>query len=86
VTTEHERARGWRESRGLTQAQLAPLIGYSQSAITWFEAGKTPPRTYKGKRSPERKGRVIHPTVWLRYKAACAGLDAWLKTKRRFDW
>ena len=91
MTTEHERgeaarAKAWRESHGLTQAQLSPMIGYSQSAIAWFEVGLTPPRTYKGKKTPERKGRKIHPTVWLRYKAACAGIDGWLKHKRRFDW
>jgi predicted transcriptional regulator len=86
VTTEHEKAKAWREAHGLSLAELSPLIGYSTAALYWFEAGKTPPRTYKGKRSPSRKGRVINPTVWLRYKAACAGIDAWLKDKRRFDW
>lgn len=84
--TEHERARRWREAHGLSSAELSPLIGYSTSSIYWFETGKTPPRTYQGKRSPERQGRKIDATVWLRYKAACAGIDAWLKDKRRFDW
>jgi hypothetical protein len=84
--SEHERAKAWREHHQLSQTQLGELVGYSQSAITWFEAGLTPPRTYHGKKSPERKGRKIHPTVWLRYKAACAGIDAWLRDKRRFDW
>jgi hypothetical protein len=84
--TEHERARLWRTRHGLSPAELSPLIGYSVSAIYWFEEGKTPPRTYKGKRSPARKGRVIAPEVWLRYKAACAGLNAFLVDKRRFDW
>jgi hypothetical protein len=84
--TESEKAREWRERHGLSPAELSPLIGYSVSAIYWLEVGKTPPRTYKGKKSPERKGRTIHPTVWLRYKAACAGLHAFLVDKRRFDW
>lgn len=84
--TEHQKAKAWRERHDLSPAELSPLIGYSVSSIYWLEEGKTPPRTYKGKRSPERKGRAIHPTVWLRYKAACAGIDAWLKDKRRFDW
>jgi predicted transcriptional regulator len=83
---EHMQARAWREAHNLSLAELAPLIGYSISSIYWFEAGKTPPRTYKGKRSPERNGRAIAPEVWLRYKAACAGIDAYLVDKRRFDW
>jgi predicted transcriptional regulator len=86
MTTEHQKARLWREAHNLSLKDLAPLIGYSTASIYWFEAGQTPPRTYKGKRSPERKGRAIAPEVWLRYKAACAGIDAWLKDKRRFDW
>ena len=86
MTPEHTRARAWREAHNLSRAELAPLIGYSVGSISWFELGMTPPRTYKGKRSPARKGRVIAPEVWLRYKAACAGIDGWLKHKRRFDW
>lgn len=84
--TEHQKAKQWREAHGLSPRDLAGLVGYSTASIFWFEAGQTPPRTYKGKRTPARKGRQIHPTVWLRYKAACAGIDAWLKDKRRFDW
>ncbi len=84
--SEHDKAREWREQHELSQSQLGQMIGYSQSSIAWFETGLTPPRTYQGKKSPERKGRKIHPTVWLRYKAACAGADAWLRHKRRFDW
>ena len=83
---EHVKAKAWREAHNLSPQELGALIGYSMSAIYWFEEGKTPPRTYKGKRSPERKGRTIAPEVWLRYKAACAGIDAWLCDKRRFDW
>ncbi len=83
---EHQRARCWREAHNLSPAQLGAIVGYSPASIFWFESGQTPPRTYKGKKSPERKGRKIHPTVWLRYKAACAGADAWLRHKRRFDW
>lgn len=84
--TEHQKARLWRESHKLSPAMLSQLIGYSPASIYWFEEGKTPPRTYKGARSPERKGRKIHWAVWMRYKAACAGIDAWLQDKRRFDW
>lgn len=83
MATEHTKARAWREQHQLTPRQLADLIGYSVSAIYWFENGRTPPRTFK---NPKRKGRAIDPTVWLRYKAACAGIDAWLSDKRRFDW
>jgi hypothetical protein len=84
--TENEKAKAWREAHSLSVAELGAMIGYSSASIWFFEAGKTPPRTYKGRRTPERKGRAIHPKVWLRYKAACAGIDAYLVDKRRFDW
>jgi hypothetical protein len=88
MTTEHQKAKAWREAHNLSPAQLSPLIGYSVSSIYWMEEGKTPPRTYaRGKRGkPPIADRKIRSTVWLRYKAACAGIDAWLKDKRRFDW
>jgi DNA-binding XRE family transcriptional regulator len=72
MTSEYTKAREWREAHNLSPEELGKLIGYSVSAIYWFEAGRTPPRTFK---NANRKNRSIDPTVWLRYKAACAGID-----------
>jgi predicted transcriptional regulator len=77
--TEHAKARRWRERLGLSMAELARLTGYSPAAICWFEQGITPPRTFK---NAKRKGRAIHPQVWLRYKRACHSVS----TREKFEW
>jgi|HubBroStandDraft_2_1064218.scaffolds.fasta_scaffold00003_9 DNA-binding XRE family transcriptional regulator len=82
-SSEHVRAKDWREAIPLTRDELGRLIGYSAQSIQLFELGHTPPRNFV---NAKRKDRKIEPKVWLRYKAACAGIDAWLKHKRRFDW
>jgi transcriptional regulator with XRE-family HTH domain len=74
VTKPHERARAWREKRGLTLDQLSELTGYSVSALRQLEAGK-------------RFGGARH-SEWVveRYRMACAGAEAQIKSGRRFEW
>ena len=78
--TEFTAAADWRIRRGLTQGKLAERIGYARETIYWMERGQTP----QGRTGP-KPGR-IKPRVWLRYKMACAGLEAQLKGNRRFEW
>jgi len=82
--TEHEKAKAWREKAGLTLAQLAELTGYAEISLRWFEKGQTPPlRLAKSGREHDRS---ISPYVWRRYRMACAGVDALLRSGREFDW
>ncbi len=81
---EHERARQWREARGLTQQQLADLTGYSQSALSWFERGLTPPDRLA--KSGNAKDRSIDPFVWQRFRLICSGVDRQLRSGKEFDW
>lgn len=76
---EHEQARAWRERMGLTQTELGKLTGYSLEAVFWFEQGCKPPLRNK-------RRRAITPTVWHRYKMACAGAAQALKSKRNWAW
>lgn len=81
---EHERAKRWRESHGLSLAQLADLTGYTEISLRWFEKGQTPPmRNAKGGHAADRR---IKPWVWKRFKNACAGVDNRLKTGKSFEW
>ena len=70
----HAAAKAWREKRGLDLDQLSELTGYSVSALRQLEAGK-------------RFGGASHSEwVWQRYRMACAGAEAQLKSGRRFEW
>lgn len=80
--SEFDRAKAWRQSWGFTQNDLGKQLGYSKESIFWFERGLVPPGA--GKRTP--KQRQIREWVWLRYKRACAGLDAELRGGAAFDW
>ena len=73
-------ARAWRNRHRLTPAELGELVGYSQEAIYAFERAERP--------AGRRGDRAIRPWVWLRYKRACAGVDAQLRQRDRkaFDW
>jgi transcriptional regulator with XRE-family HTH domain len=82
--TEHEKARQWREARGLSLAQLAELTGYGEGALRWFEKGMTPP--LRRAKSGHAKDRTIAPWVWQRFKMACSGADRKLRSGREFDW
>lgn len=79
--SEFARARGWRESLGLDQAELGEQIGYSRMSVYWFEEGKTPPSA-----GEPNKDRKIKPWVFHRYKLACAGFAAQLASRKKFDW
>jgi DNA-binding XRE family transcriptional regulator len=76
---EHERARRWRQKRGLSQAKLASLTGFARETVFWMERGTTSPR-------PGAAAKPISPWVWQRYKLCCAGLDHALRTKKEFNW
>jgi len=72
----HERAKAWREKRNLTLDALSELTGYSVVAIRKLESG------YRHQGNGEKHSE------WTmeRYRMACAGAEAQLKTGRRFDW
>ena len=82
--TEHEKARQWRESRGLSLAELATLTGYSEVSLRWLEKGQTPPLRLA--KSGQEHDRTISPYVWHRFRMACAGVDRQLKTGKEFRW
>jgi hypothetical protein len=79
ILAEHQQAVAWRESLGLTQEKLGGLIGYATATVYWMERGLTAPR--RGRRS-----EPVPAHVWLRYKRACAGLDAEARGRRVFGW
>lgn len=72
--TEPQKAKTWRERNRLSVAALAELTGYSIETIYLMERGISPSR---GK---------IQPWVWMRYRRACQGVDATLRTGREFNW
>jgi transcriptional regulator with XRE-family HTH domain len=72
----HEKAKAWRERRKLSLDDLSELTGYSVIAIRKFEAGS---RNVK-------KGESHSEWVMQRYRIACAGAEAQLKTGRTFEW
>ena len=76
--TSPTRARAWRQSRNLSIDDLAELTGYSAAAISLMERGLT--GRSKG------KWTKIRPYAWQRYRMACAGAEAQLKTKKEFNW
>ncbi len=81
---DHEKAKAWREKRGLTFAQLAELSGYSELSIRWFEKGETPPD--RNAKSGNGKDRKVKPWVWQRYRLVCSGVDRQLATRKTFEW
>lgn len=72
----HEAAKAWRLARKLTLDQLAELTGYSVPAIRKFEAGSR----------NKQAGEGHSEWTWQRYKMACAGAAAQLRTGRVFEW
>lgn len=84
--SEPAKARKWRESLGLDQAQLGERIGYSEKSVYWMERGQTPPRTYANRSAGKDASRAIDAKVWLRYKMACAGLHAEIGANSKFEW
>ena len=58
----------------LNPRELADLTGFSQRAIYLFEHGCT------------NAGRPHGKNAWMRYKMACAGVDARLRGRRPFSW
>jgi len=73
---EHERAKAWRTARNLTLEQLSDLTGYSVPAIRKFEMG-----------ARNQKAREGHSEwTWQRYKMACAGAEAQIRSGEKFSW
>lgn len=77
--TEHLQAQAWRRKHNLTPQQLSALTGYSTISIYWFERGETPPGRGNNSRAPKE-------WVWNRYKKACAGVEAELRSGKEFKW
>jgi transcriptional regulator with XRE-family HTH domain len=72
----HDKAKAWRERRKLTLDTLSELTGYSVIAIRKFEAGS---RNAKA-------GEPHSEWVMQRFKMACAGAEAQLRSGRTFEW
>ena len=72
----HESAKAWRLRRKLTLDQLSDLTGYSVIAIRKLEAGMR----------NSKRGEFHSEWVWERYRMACAGAEAELKSGRKFGW
>jgi len=82
--TEYQKARQWREARGLSLDQLAELTGYGVGSIRWFEKGLTPP--LRRAKSGRPQDRTIAPWVWTRYRLVCSGADRQLRSGKEFQW
>ena len=76
---EHEKARAWRKSHGLTLDRLSELTGYTRQTIWWMEQGMVP----ADRDNPKRQ---IKPWVWMRYRNICAAVDQHLRTGATFNW
>jgi hypothetical protein len=76
VTSEFQKAKTWRETRGWSVRDLAVRTGFSENAIYKFEQGFV---VYDGRR------KKVDKSAWQRFKTACAGADAIARGKR-FDW
>lgn len=76
---EHLKTKAWMERRKLDVTTLSGLTGYSREAIYAFLRNETPSR-------PGRKAGKISPAVWQRFRMACAGVDAQLRSSRKFGW
>ena len=73
-SSEHIEAREWRRKRGLTVEQLSEHTGYSREAIYCFERGRM------------ANGTDVPEWVWLRFKMACAGVEAQIRSGLVFQW
>ena len=76
MSKPHEQAKAWRLARKLTLDQLAELTGYSVPAIRKFEAGSR----------NSKAGEGHSEWTMQRYRMACAGAAAQLRTGRTFEW
>jgi transcriptional regulator with XRE-family HTH domain len=72
-TQDNIRARQWREAHKLTVPQLAEMTGWTPQTIYVFERGY------------QHNGKPIDPSVFWRYRMACAGVEAKLRGLT-FDW
>jgi len=77
--TEHKRARLWRIRNDLSVDQLAELTGYHRATIYLMERGVTAATS-------TRDHDTIDPQVWQRYKLVCAGVEAQLRSGKKFNW
>lgn len=72
---EYEKARWWRQNVvKLTPRGLATKTGYGERAIYLFESGVT------------SEGKPHTREAWLRYKRACATVDAEWRHGKEFTW
>lgn len=72
---EPAQAAWWRRTVvKLSPDQLSEMTGYSTRAIYGFEYGVN------------QRGKPHPPKAWLRYRRACAGVDAELRGRRNFTW
>ena len=73
-TEAGERARAWRERYKLSVQDLADATGYSYEAVYQYERGL------------RADGTELSAFAWQRYQMACAGVQAQIKTGKKFKW
>ncbi len=80
MTPEHEKARAWMESHGLTVDQLSELTGYSRAQVYWLLRGVMAPG--QAGQNPREMNRY----TWERFKNLCHAVDVRLRTGKTFHW
>lgn len=78
--TEYQKAKAWREARGLSVKQLAEMTGYGPRTIYWLELGLSPPNGMRA------KAARVKPWIWQRYRMMCGGVEAELQSGEKFNW
>ena len=69
-----------RKHRGLTQTQLADVLGTSQSAVHRIEAGQPKPQSGDGE--PHRRGAGLAVDLGRRQRTAAPARPGWRKSHR----
>lgn len=69
--TEHEQAKAFRESLGLTLTEMGALTGYGRQSVHLFERGRN------------SSGKPHDPLAWHRYKMACLAVAIMRRHKVR---
>lgn len=82
-------ARSWRLARKLSHADLAEKTGYAVETIYKYERLGLPSPAEGGVGRPRihsPQTGAIEPWVWQRYRLACAGVEAEIRSGEKFEW
>lgn len=80
MNAEHEKVKAWMDRRNLSADDVAEKTGYARRTVYWMLRGQSAPNGY------HKKPGNISDWVWQRFKLACAGVEAQIKSGRKFDW